>query len=40
MPAMIFSSEDLPEPLCPITPILAPGKKEIETSFRTSLSGG
>ena len=34
MPAMIFSSVDLPEPLVPSTPILAPGKKESEMSLR------
>ena len=33
-PAMIFSKVDLPEPLVPNTPILAPGKKDREMSFR------
>ena len=37
---MIFRSDDLPDPLCPMTPILAPGKNDREMSFRTSLSGG
>jgi|GEM_PF-2753087 len=40
MPAMILSSEDLPEPLTPSTPILAPGKKESETSFKIWRLGG
>ena len=39
-PAMIFSSVDLPEPLRPSTPILAPGKKESEISLRISRFGG
>ena len=39
-PAMIRRSVDLPEPLRPSTPILAPGKKESEMSFSTCLSGG
>jgi hypothetical protein len=37
MPAMILSSVDLPEPLRPSTPILAPGKKDREMSLRISL---
>ena len=40
MPAMIFSSVDLPEPFRPSTPILAPGKKESEMSFRIWRLGG
>ena len=40
MPAMIFSSVDLPEPLVPSTPILAPGKKESEMSLRIWRLGG
>ena len=32
--AMILSRVDLPEPLRPSTPILAPGKKLMETSFK------
>jgi hypothetical protein len=39
-PAMILSSVDLPEPLRPSTPILAPGKKESEMSFRICRFGG
>src|SRR3546814_10187279 len=39
-PAMIFSSVDLPEPLRPNTPILAPGKNESEMFFRISRFGG
>ena len=39
-PAMIRSSVDLPVPLSPSTPILAPGKKLSEMSFNTVLSGG
>ena len=37
---MIRSSVDLPEPLRPRTPILAPGKKLSEMSLSTVLSGG
>ena len=37
---MIRSSVDLPAPLRPSTPILAPGKKLREMSLRTFLSGG
>ena len=37
---MIRSSVDLPEPLRPSTPILAPGMKLSEMSFSTCLSGG
>jgi hypothetical protein len=37
---MIRSSVDLPEPLYPSTPILAPGKKLRETSVSTLVSGG
>ena len=40
MPAMIFSSVDLPEPFKPSTPILAPGKKLREMSFRIWRLGG
>ena len=39
-PAMIFSSDDLPEPLRPSTPILAPGKNESEMSFKICRLGG
>ena len=39
-PAMIFSSEDLPEPFRPSTPILAPGKKLSEMSFKIWRLGG
>jgi hypothetical protein len=39
-PAMIFSSEDLPEPFRPSTPILAPGKKLSEMSLRIWRLGG
>ena len=39
-PAMIFSSVDLPEPLRPSTPILAPGKKDREMSRRMVRLGG
>ncbi len=39
-PAMIFNSVDLPEPLRPSTPILAPGKKDSEMSFRICRFGG
>ncbi len=37
-PAMIFSRLDLPAPLGPTTPILAPGRKASVTSSRTTLS--
>ena len=37
---MIRSRVDLPEPLRPRTPILAPGRKLREMSFSTCLSGG
>ena len=37
---MIFSSVDLPEPFRPSTPILAPGKKDSEMSFRICRFGG
>src|SRR4051794_41721160 len=37
---MIRSRLDLPEPLGPRTPILAPGRKASVTSLRTCLSGG
>src|SRR3954467_10668534 len=40
IPAMIFSSVDLPEPFRPSTPIFAPGKKEREMSFRICRFGG
>jgi len=40
MPAMILSRVDLPEPLRPSTPILAPGKKLMETSFKICRFGG
>ena len=39
-PAMIFSSVDLPEPFRPSTPILAPGKKLREMSFKICRLGG
>src|SRR3954465_11651768 len=39
-PAMIRSRLDLPAPLGPSTPILAPGRKASVTSLRTCLSGG
>src|SRR5215213_9211717 len=39
-PAMILSSVDLPEPLVPSTPILAPGKKLSDTSLRIWRLGG
>src|ERR1043165_1759250 len=39
-PAMIFSSVDLPEPFRPSMPILAPGKKDSEMSFRICRFGG
>ena len=37
---MIFRSEDLPEPLRPSTPILAPGKNERLMSRRMARLGG
>ena len=37
---MIRSSEDLPEPLRPSTPILAPGKNDREISRRMTRFGG
>ena len=37
---MILSSVDLPEPLRPSTPILAPGKNESEMSFKSWRLGG
>ena len=37
---MIFSSVLLPLPLTPSTPILAPGKKDSEMSFRICRFGG
>ena len=37
---MIFSRLDLPEPLSPSTPILAPGKKDSEMSLRITRLGG
>src|SRR5689334_4464741 len=37
-PAMIFSSDDLPVPLGPTTPILAPWRNERVTLSRTTLS--
>ena len=37
-PAITFSSIDLPAPLGPTTPILAPGKKASVTSSRINLS--
>ena len=39
-PAMILSRLDLPEPLRPSTPILAPGKNESEMSLRIGRLGG
>ena len=39
-PAMILSNVDLPEPLRPSTPILAPGKNESEMSFKSWRLGG
>ena len=39
-PAMIRSRLDLPEPLRPSTPILAPGKNDSEMSFRITRLGG
>src|SRR5690606_40249589 len=40
IPAMIFSSVDLPDPFRPRTPILAPGKKDREMSRRICRFGG
>ncbi len=40
MPAMIRSTVDLPEPLRPSRPILAPGKKDSEMSLMISRFGG
>ncbi|CKT82056.1 Uncharacterised protein [Mycobacterium tuberculosis] len=37
---MILSSVDLPEPFRPSTPILAPGKKDSEMSFKSCRLGG
>ncbi len=37
---MIRSSVDLPAPLGPMTPILAPGMNDSQMSDRTSLFGG
>ena len=37
---MILSSDDLPEPFRPSTPILAPGKKLSEMFFRIVRWGG
>ncbi len=37
-PSMIFRMVDLPAPLGPTIPILAPGKKDIETSSRMTFS--
>ena len=37
---MILSSEDLPEPFRPSTPIFAPGKKLSEMFLRMVLLGG
>ena len=39
-PAMTRSRVDLPEPLRPSTPILAPGKNDSQMSFRTCLPPG
>src|SRR6478735_6874751 len=39
-PAMILSRVDLPEPFRPSMPILAPGKKDREMSFRICRFGG
>ncbi len=40
MPAMILSTVDLPAPLRPRRPILAPGKNESEMSLRICRLGG
>ena len=37
---MILSSDDLPEPFSPSTPILAPGKNDSEMSLRIVRFGG
>ena len=37
-PAMMRSNVDLPAPLRPSTPILAPGRNDSEMSFKTCLS--
>ena len=37
---MIFSSDDLPEPFSPSTPIFAPGKKLSEMFLRMVRLGG
>ena len=37
---MIFSSDDLPEPLRPSTPIFAPGKNDSEMFLRICRLGG
>ena len=37
---MILSSVDLPDPIRPSTPILAPGKKDSEMFLRISRLGG
>ena len=39
-PAMMRRSDDFPDPLAPMTPILAPGYIEMLMPFRTSRSGG
>ena len=39
-PAMMRKRLDLPEPFSPNTPILAPGKKDSEMSFRMTRLGG
>jgi hypothetical protein len=39
-PAMMRSRLDLPEPLSPSTPILAPGKNDSDMSFRMTRLGG
>ena len=39
-PAMMRKRLDLPEPLSPSTPILAPGKNDSEMSFRMTRLGG
>ena len=38
MPAMIWSTVDLPAPLGPTTPILAPGRNDRVTLSRITLS--
>jgi hypothetical protein len=37
---MIFSSVDFPDPLGPMTPILAPGRNDNQTLVRTSFPPG